>query len=197
MTHGTNLPQLALLTVRDPASAAAVVLGWKLPKEAIWTAVALVSVIITMLSTLSNVIFPVPAPLNAFVGNPFIYFGVAFGGFVATVYAIFWVGRMLGGQGTIEDLMVLLLWLQAIRAAAQIAILLFLIIAPVMASFLVLFVAVATLWIFVQFINVGLQLNSFLRAVAVLVIGVVVLIAGVSFLLSLIGFSALGVPSNV
>ncbi len=197
MTQTTNFPQLALLTLRDPTSAASVILGWNLSKEAVWTAIALVSVVITMLSTLSNMIFPVPAPLNAIVGNPFVYFAVAFGGFLATVYAIFWAGRMLGGRGAIDDLMVLLLWLQALRAAAQIAILLCLIIAPVMASFLVLFVAVATLWVFVQFISVGLQLNSLLRAIVVLIIGAAVLIAGLSFLLSLVGFSAVGAPFDV
>jgi hypothetical protein len=197
MTQSTNFPALAVLTLRDPQAAAQVVLDWNMPREAIWTAVALVSVVVTMLSTMSNMVFPVPPPLSALVANPFMYFVVVAGGFIAMVHAVYWTGRMIGGQGRIEDLMVLLLWLQALRAAAQVVVLITLVLVPVLASFFVLFVAAATLWIFVHFINTGLRFNSLLKAFAVLIVGALALIVGVSFLLSLIGISAVGVPLNV
>ncbi len=197
MTRTPTFPELAVLTLRDPYQAAQIILGWKLPNEAIWTAIALVSVVITILSSLSNLMFPVPAPLSAILGNPFMYFLIAAGGFIATVHAIYWTGRMLGGTGALEDLMVLFLWLQGLRAAAQVVVLVTMMIAPVLASFIVLFVAVATLWVFVHFINIGLHLNSIMRAVVVLVVGATALIIGLSFFLSLIGVSAEGVLLNV
>ncbi|ABG32232.1 hypothetical protein RD1_2690 [Roseobacter denitrificans OCh 114] len=192
-----SFPDLAVLTLRDPKSAAQVVLSWNLPREALWTAIALISVVVTILSTLSNMIIPVPPPLNGIVGNPFLYCAIAAGGFIATVYAIYWTGRILGGEGSIEDMMILLLWLQALRAGAQVVVLISLILAPVLASFLVLFIGVATLWVFVHFINAGLRLNSLLRAVGVLFLGAVALMAILTFLLSMIGVSAVGVPLNV
>ncbi len=197
MTKPMSFPDLALLTVRDPKAAAQIVLAWNVPREALWTAIALISVIVTILSTLSNMIIPVPPPLNGIVGNPFMYCAIAAGGFIATVYAIYWTGRMLGGEGRVEDLMILLLWLQALRAVAQVAVLIGLILAPVLASFLVLFIGVATLWVFVHFINAALRLNSVMRAVAVLFLGAVALMAVLTFLLSMIGVSAVGVPMNV
>ncbi len=197
MTRTPTFPELAVLTLRDPYQAAQIILGWKLPNEAIWTAIALVSVVITILSSLSNLMFPVPAPLSAILANPFMYFLIAAGGFIATVHAIYWTGRMLGGTGALEDLMVLFLWLQGLRAAAQVVVLVTMMIAPVLASFIVLFVAVATLWVFVHFINIGLHLNSIMRAVVVLVVGATALIIGLSFFLSLIGVSAEGVLLNV
>jgi hypothetical protein len=197
MTQALTFPELALLTLRNPQAAAEIILDWNMPKEALWTAIALVSVMVTILSTLSNMIFPVPPPLNAIVGVPFMYFIVAAGGFVATVYALYWTGRMLGGEGEIEDLMVLLLWLQVLRASAQVAVLVALLVFPALASFLVLFVAAATLWVFVHFIRIGLHLNSILHALVVLFVGAFALIAGLSLLLSLIGVSAVGVPLNV
>ena len=197
MIQAKTFPELAVLTLRNPSEAAQIVLGWNLSKEALWTAIAFVSVIVTILSTLSNILFPVPAPLNALVGNPIMYFVVAAGGFVATVHAVFWTGRMLGGQGKLEDLMTLLLWVQALRAVAQLGVLLLLLFAPVLASFFVLFVGVATLWIFVHFISIGLHLNSLWRATVVLFVGALALVVGLSFLLSLIGVSAMGVPLNV
>lgn len=196
-TTPISFPELAVLTLRDPKTAAQTVVSWNVPREAIWTAIALISVIVTILSTLSNMIFPVPPPLNAIVSNPFMYFAIAAGGFVATVYAIYWAGRLLGGEGNPQELMILLLWLQALRAVAQVAVLIALIMAPVVASFLVLFIGVATLWIFVHFISVGLHLNSLLRAVVVLFVGAIALMAGLTFLLSLVGVSAIGVPLNV
>ena len=197
MTQVLSLPQLALLTVRDPQAAAKIVLGWHLPREALWTAIGLVSVIVTILSTLSNMLFPVPAPLAAIVANPFVYFLIAAGGFIAMVYAIYWSGRMLGGEGPVEDLMVLLLWLQALRAAAQAGVIVLLLLAPVLASLAVLVVGLATLWVFVHFINIGLRLGSIGRAIVVLIVGALALLVGLSFLLSLIGVSAVGVPLNV
>ncbi|MEM1075964.1 MAG: YIP1 family protein [Pseudomonadota bacterium] len=197
MTQNTTFPELALLTLKDPASAAEIVMGWQLSKEAIWTSIALVSVIATILATLSDMMVPVPPPLDAFMSNPLVYLLIAAGGFVATVHALYWTGRMMGGRGAVEDLMALLIWLQALRAAGQVAVLVCLAIAPVLASFLVLFIAVATLWVFLNFISIGLKLNSLLRAFVVLFVGAAALMIGVSFFLSLIGVSAVGVPANV
>ena len=197
MTTPATFPQLGLLTLRDPTAAAAIILRWNLPKEALWTAVGLVSVIVTILSTLSNMLFPVPAPLNVLAANPFIYFLIAAGGFVATVYAVFWTGRFLGGQGRVEELMVLFLWLQALRAAAQAVVLVLLIVAPFLASFFVLFVGLATIWIFVHFINAGLRFESLVKSVVVLILGAILLIVGLSILLSMLGVSNVGVPLNV
>lgn len=197
MTRTPTFPELALLTLRDPHAAAEIILSWNLPKEAIWTGIALVSVIVTILSTLSNMLMPAEDPLGAMVSAPLIYFIIAAGGFVATVYAIYWTGRMLGGRGDVKDLMVLLLWLQGLWAGAQAAMLVCLLIAPVLATFLLLFVALATIWVFVHFISIGLQLNSLMRAVVVLIVGTIVLIIGTGFLLSLIGVSSVGVPSGV
>ena len=197
MTQEMNFPALALQTLREPNEAAAIVLDWNLPKEALWTAIALVSVVVTLLSALSNIVLPVPEPLNVLVANPFIYFVIAAGGFVATVYAVYWTGRLMGGQGRIEDLMVLLLWLQALRAAGQALVLVCLLVAPFLASFLVLFIAIATFWIFLNFVSIGLQFNSLLRAFVATLIGAVALVVGLSLLLSLLGISAVGVPLNV
>ncbi len=197
MTRTPTFPELALLTLRDPHAAAEIILGWNLPKEAIWTGIALVSVIVTMISTLSNMLMPTEDPLGAIISAPFIYFMIAAGGFIATVHAIYWTGLMLGGRGEIRDLMVLLLWLQGLWAAAQAVMLVCVLVAPVLATFLLLFIALATIWVFVHFISIGLQLNSMIRAVVVLIVGTIALIIGTGFLLSLIGVSSLGVPPGV
>lgn len=197
MTQSLSLPDLALLTLRDPKAAGQIVLRWNLSGEALWVAIGLVSVVGTMLSTLSHMIMPLPAPFDIVGQNPFLYLVIAIGGFLATVLAIFWTGRMLGGQGSLQDLMALLVWLQGLRTLAQAVILTAFFILPGLGSLVALFVGAATLWIFVNFIAVGLRLDSLWRAVAVLIVGALAFMVGLSFLLSLIGVSAVGVPFDV
>lgn len=197
MTAAVSWPALAVLTLRDPKQAAALIMGMDLPRDVLWTAVALVAVLNTILSSVSNMIFPVPAPLAGLVTNPLVFFVIVLGGLLLTVYSIFWVGRMLGGQGEVGDLLALIVWLQVLRTVAQVAVLVALVAAPVLASFLVLIAGVATIWIFVNFVNVGLQLNSAMLAVVVVILGAVVLIIGLTIFLSAIGVSSIGVPPNV
>ncbi|MEO9652890.1 MAG: YIP1 family protein [Roseobacter sp.] len=197
MKNTTDFPKLALLTLRDPNAASKIILGWNLSREAIWTSIALVCVIVTILSTVTNMIFPVPPLVEKFVGNSLLVLAITAGGFIATAYCVFWVGRRLGGSGNFEDLLTLLLWLQVVRATAQLCILIALIIAPVLASFLALFVAVATLWVLVHFIRIGLNLESLMRAAFVLIASAIALLAASSFLLIVLGVSPGGVPLNV
>lgn len=190
-------PQLALQTLRDPKSAAAEIMSWQIPRGVLWMAAALIAIVSTFMSTLSNIVIPVPDPLSAMVANPFTLFMIIAGGFIITVHALFWAGRAIGGAEDMSDLLALLVWMQTLRAAAQVAIIISVLLVPVLASFLVLFVAVATIWVFLNFISVGLHLNSLMRAFFVLIAGALAMSLGLSILLSMIGVGAMGVPSNV
>lgn len=198
MTHSISLPDLALLTVRDPKAGAEIVLRWNLPRDVLWTAVVLVGVVTTILASLGHIIMPLPEPLRGLGERPFVYLVIAVGGFVSTVLAVYWTGRMMGGQGNLFDFMTLLLWLQTMRTAAQAIILICLVIAPALGGLVALFVGVATLWIFVNFISIGLRLDSIWRAVFVLIVGALAFLFGLSLLMSLIGvFFAGGIPNAV
>lgn len=197
MISTVNWPQLALLTVRAPKEAAAIIMSWQLPRTELWMAAALVAILSTFMSTLSNALLPVPEPLASMVNNPFTLVMIVAGGFVVTVHALFWTGRAMGGSEDMNDLLALLVWLQVLRAVAQAIILLSVLLVPALAGFLVLIVGIATIWIFLNFISVGLQLNSLMKAVFVLLAGAVAMSLGFSLLLSMIGVSALGVHANV
>ncbi|WP_298969596.1 YIP1 family protein [uncultured Roseobacter sp.] len=197
MTVAVDWPQLALLTLRDPKSAAAQIMSWQIGRTELWMAAALVAIISTIMSSLSNYLIPVPDPLAGMVASPFTLFMIVAGGFVITVHAIYWTGRAIGGSGDMDDLLALLVWMQVLRAVAQVAVLLTVLLVPFLAGFLVLLIGIATLWVFLNFISAGLQLNSLARAVMVLLAAVLALSVGFSLLFSMIGVSALGVPANV
>lgn len=197
VTSALSWPALAVLTVRDPKQAANKIIDMDLPRDVLWMAVALVAALNTILSAISNMILPVPAPLAGLVANPLVFFVIVIGGLLLTVYSIFWTGRMMGGHGEVSDLLALIVWLQVLRSAAQVAVLVTLIAAPFLASLLVLIAGIATLWIFVNFVNVGLQLNSVMLAVTVVILGAVVLIIGLSIFLSATGVLSIGGVPNV
>jgi hypothetical protein len=195
MVSTQSLKDLALLTLRTPKEAADQIISMSFSRDVLWSAVAVVAIINTILSSLSNMILPVPEPLAGIVANPFMFFFVIAGSMVLTVHALYWTGRMMGGQGDLGGLLSLIVWLQILRTVAQFTILVTVLVAPFIASFLVLIVSAATLWIFLNFVSVGLQLNSLARAFVVIVVGGIALILGLSFFLSLIGVTAMGVPN--
>lgn len=197
MTHTKSVQDLILLTIRSPQEAAQQVLTYNVPRTELWLAVVALFAVNTILTAISNFLIPVPAPLEMVVSNPLLFFAATAGIFVVTVHALYWTGRMMGGQDDMGDLLTLLIWLQFIRTIAQFIILILLLTIPMLAGFFLIFVGVATFWIFLNFLTVGLQLSSNWRAFAILVLGSFMVVFGLSIFLSLIGVSAIGVPANV
>ncbi|WP_300030174.1 YIP1 family protein [uncultured Roseobacter sp.] len=197
MTQSAPWPALVVQTLRDPEGASEIVLATRFPRQVLWTAVALVSVANTMLAYVSHLLMPVPEPLASIVTSPFGYFTLVAGGFIVMVHALYWTGRMLGGAQDMGDLLQLLIWLQVLRTGAQALIIVLLILSPAIATLVLLFIGIATLWIFLNFLNIGLRLNSIWHAIGVLIAGSAALVLGLSLFLSLIGVTAMGVPANV
>ena len=112
---------------------------------------------------------------------------------VLYVHALSWVGRAMGGQGTIEPLLAAVVWLQALRLCAQLGILLLTVALPplaLLASFVVTFWG---LWILLNFVAELLQLPGLFHAAAVLAGAALGVLLGLGLLLSLIGLTAQGV----
>ena len=197
MTSAMSFPQLAVLTLRAPQEAASYIMRQNLPPEFLWTALALVAILNTIMSTLSNMLVPVPPPLDTIVASPFVFSTIVAGGLLLTVYAMYWTGRMMGGRGEVNDLLALIIWLQVLRSVAQAAVLALLIAVPYLASVMVLVAAAATIWIFVNFVSAGLRFNSLVKALVVVIVGGIALMIGLTLFLSVIGVTAVGVPANV
>lgn len=198
MSGASQFGSLALQTLKDPQSTAEHILTWRLPRNVLWMALALVAVINTIIFTLSNILVPTPSPLGPMMNNPAIFFMIVAGGLVLTVCALFWTGRMLGAENaSFDDLLTLMIWLQALRAAAQAAVLVLMFVSSALAMLLVLAAGIAALWLLVHFINVALRLQSMSRSIMVLIASTLAVVLGLSLFLSMIGVTALGIPANV
>jgi hypothetical protein len=191
MTDVLNFKELAIETLRAPLTAAQRLMALNLDTSTLWLALFLMAVLNTILFTLSNMVMPIDGQLPAALKSPVVYLMIVAGGLVLTAFALFWTGGALGGQGRLEDMLVLLVWLQSLRVLGQGITLVLMMISPGLAGLMILFIGLAGLWILINFIQAAHGFQTPWHAAGVLVAAMVALVLGLSVLLSLIGVSAM------
>lgn len=191
MTQVPALKDLVVASVQDPATVARQLIALNIDRGTLWLALFLMAVLNTLLQGVTNQLVP-GSPLPEPFAIPAVYFFFVAGGLVLIVLTIFWAGRAFGGQGRMEDVMVVVAWLQFLRVLVQAAALVLLLTIPVLSMILVLAAAFVGIWILVHFVDQAHQFNSVGKAAGVLIAAFVGMVVGVSILLSLIGVSALG-----
>ena len=206
MNGSINWLGLVGLSVRRPSEVAAIVLGWNLPRNVLWSAMALVCTVNATLMYLTHVVTP-PLPANIgeqafqvpqWLFSPLIAFIFVAGGLVIMVHVLHWLSSALGAPGTLSDMLAMLTWLQALRAVEQFILLILLGLAPGLAGLFALFVMVASLWLLVVFVNEAAGFQSVGKTIGVLLTATVGIIIGLSFILTLTGVAAgLGIEQNV
>lgn len=187
MTERPGLRDLAVLTVTDPAAAGRVLLAVRPDSGTLWTALFLVAVLNAILFALSNMIVPMPEDVPVLISSPMIYLGIVLAGLVATVYALLWTGRGLGGRGELASILVLVVWLQALRVGVQAVALVLLLISPALSAILVFAAGLAGVWILLNFINVAHEFGSLGRSAGVLIAALLAMVLALSMVLALVG----------
>lgn len=192
-----QLWNLAVLSVTRPADAARTILAMDLPRGTLWTALALAVVLNTLLYGLSGMVMPAPQTVPAMFDIPGLYLVIVGGGLVMSIYAITWVGRLMGGQGGFDQVMALIVWLQFLRVAVQAATLVLALTVPALAVLLVLAAALIGLWLMLHFVDQAHRLGSLGRAAFVLVGAVFAIAIFVYLLMLLLGGAILGLSPHV
>lgn len=185
--NGTDWGQLALLTVKDPAEAARRVMALNFPRETLWLALAVVSVLNTILLFLPAALLGLPIILPGILAHPFAYFLMISVGLVAMIYLMQWVGLKMGGNGTLEEVASVLIWLQALRVAVQAIALILQFLFPLFTILLSVVVGLYSLYIILHFIDQSLRLKSLGKAAGVLIATVLALAIAMTLLLALVG----------
>ncbi len=195
--NGSDLIALGQLTLRDPRTAARTIIAQALPRDVLWTALALVAAINTGVIVVLLALSPPGVPLPDYFNAPLALFVLLAGTSVVFVHAIYWGGLALGGKGALNDVLALVVWLLALRAVAQLGVMVLTLLLPLLALVASLVIAVWGIWIMLNFIAEALTLPSLMHAIAVLIIASVGLVLGLGLLLSFFGLGAQGVASNV
>jgi hypothetical protein len=182
-----DLPALAMDTLRDPRGTAERLIALDLGLPTLWTALALGAVLNTILFSVNMMMFPTTFPLPGLFSNPILYAMARAGGMVITMHLLTWVGGMMGGQGKLADVTVVLVWLQYMRLAAQAVLLVMTMLVPALALMATLVVAFYSLWLLLNFLDMAHRLGSLGKSALVLVFSVVGITIGLSILIALIG----------
>lgn len=191
------LIQLVIQSVTQPAQAAQRVFALQIPREGLWTGLALAVVLNALLFHLMNVMFPGPSILPAVMTAPIVYLAIVGAGLTASVYVMLSLGRWMGGTGTFEDMMKAVIWLQILRVLAQGLSLVLVLTIPFLAAIFTLGVTIWGLYVTVMFLNEAHRFNAPLRAAGLLVLTAFAVAFTLSFVLTLMGGPALEIPQNV
>ncbi len=180
----SDLLRHAVDSIRAPQDEARWVKSIDLPRGSRWEALLLIVVISVILGQIST--FIVLGETNVIMGpllaNPMMAGILQMSLLVLMVFAIFWIGRAMGGTGGFGDAILLVAWLQFIMACVQVIQTAALLLIPPLASLIGVVGFVLFFWLLTNFIA---ELHGF-RSLGQVFLMVIVALVGVAFGLSLI-----------
>ena len=192
-----NWTDLVGESLRTPALAARRLIAMGLPRDILYQALLAVAAANAFLASLPNLISTSPVPTPAIFNSPLALFALVAGGLVISVHIFYWAGRAMGGRAGMTDVMSVFIWLQALRAMAQVLILIVGLAAPGLAALLAVVAMGYGLYILVHFLNEANRFESVGRTVGLLIAVMAGLVLGLMLLITLIGATNLGIPNNV
>lgn len=174
-------------TVRNPREGAEELLSIGVPREALWPALVLVVVLSILLAQGTTMLMTGSADMSMPVGPAATGF-IQLLLLVVMVFAIFWIGRSMGGTGSFEEAILLVAWLQFVMVCVQALQALTLILFPTIVATLIGMAALALfLWLLTNFIAVLHGFSSLLLVFVMILVSAFGLAFGLSLILTLIG----------
>ena len=183
---------MALQTVPEPRKVARDVLAYgAAPHGLLWQALALLLVASTWLKVLGGILFPVdPELAGPLLADP-LMMGLAEAAIsVLTVFVIFWVGRAVGGTGSLGGAIALVTWMQFVLLIVELGVLFLGVFAPGLAVILWVMGLIMTFWILTHFIAVLHGFASAGMVFAGILVTLFVMVVLMSILFSLLGAGA-------
>ena len=188
----SDVAALMRLTLTRPAEAAQAVLGLGVAREHHWTLFLLAITLSGAVWQLTVLVLQPEAPEGASVPSGLTATAVAGASILTLTAAIRWIGRLAGGDGAFEDVMLLVIWFQFVLVALQLVELGAMLVAPALGSVVFFAVAGVTLWVLTHFIAV---VHGF-RSLGRVFLGMVLAIFALAFVLSLLLTPFMGAPAG-
>ncbi len=191
------LKELVQQTLLRPRLAAERLIAMAWPREWLWMGLALMTLLNTIVYSLAMVSSP-PADPEALAmvppafQSPFLFALFLGGALVITVFALTWIGQAMGGKAQLDDILVLITWLQVVRLALQIVLLGVMMLSPALGGIMVITASVWGLVILVAFLDQAHGFASTFKAILVLFVAVLAMVVGLSILLGVMGVAVLG-----
>jgi len=184
-------------TLFEPHVAARALMDLHLPRQELWLALGLMSILNAIVYSLSLQLSPPTDPSAALMPPafhaPILFALFLFGALAITVIALYYVGLGLNGTAeSMDDLLVLITWLQVLRLMVQLAVLVLAIAAPVLAALVVMVAALWGIYILAAFVDAAHRFGNMFKAAGVILLSLVAMAIGLSAFLSLVGIAVMG-----
>ena len=181
-------------SIMEPSETARKLIGMDIPREALWTGLALIAVMNVMLLSMLQLLSPAPVAFEdtALSLSPFAYVAII-GIFLALfVGGTHYVGRFFGGTGTFEATLAIIVWFQSVSLTLEAVQLVLVLISPALGSIFGMLSLGALIWVFINFINVLHGFDNLGKAAVTIVLSLVAtaLVAGI--ILTILGVGPAG-----
>ncbi len=187
-----GLKDMVIESVTRPRDGAARILAMPLSREAVGTGFALVAVVNTILYSLSIMLFEATTGMMTGMNVPALYLALLSAAMLVGALAISWIGRAMGGRATVMQILPLVVWLQALRALAQLGLIGAMLIAPGLANALSVGIGLFGLWLMANFLDVAQGWKSLGKSFLVMVLTGLGFVFGLSLFMALVGATAMG-----
>ena len=202
-----SLKDLAVETVLSPRSAAEKIVSLRLPSDVVWTGLALVVILNAIIYAVTSMVslsfldadtieFLLGDPLFRasllMASQPWLYALLLVAAITISAMVLVWIGQMMGGQARLADLLPLIVWLQGLRAIAQVFVLVLVVLLPGLADMVSLLIGLYGLWILVNFVDVAQGWRSLGKSFVTMLIAGFGFMFGLSLFLLLIGAGSMG-----
>ncbi|EBA11052.1 YIP1 family protein [Roseobacter sp. CCS2] len=182
------------ISIMEPSDSARKVIEMNVPRDALWTGLALVAVLNVILVVLLQMISPAPVAFQeeAFAVSPFGFVAIISIFLVMFVFGIFYAGQIMGGAGTLHGSLTIIVWFQSISLTLEAVQVVLVLISPAIASIFGLLSLGALIWCFMNFINVLHAFNNLGKALVAVFLALIgtALLAGIA--LAILGIGPAG-----
>lgn len=184
-------------TLREPRVAAGRILGLDLPREWLWMALVLMGVLNGIVYSLFLQVGPPPDPatmplIPTALRSPALFTMFLLGALALTVMALTWGGQVLGGRAQVTQVLALITWLQVLRLAVQLALLVLMMTLPVAGLALVVAASIWGLVILVAFVDYAHGFENKFKAVVVIILSFLGMLIGLSAILGVLATLFMG-----
>lgn len=188
---------LLVQTLFAPRNAAGVLIALNLPQRWLWMALALMSVLNSIVYSVTLHLTPTSDPMAIAMmppafHSPVLFTMFLFGALAITVLTLYWIGQGFGGKGRLDDMLVLICWLQVLRLILQLVVAVLVIVAPVLGAMVIFIASLWGIYILIGFVDAAHRFDNMFKAAGVIVLAMVAMAVGLSMLLSMIGVAAMG-----
>ncbi|WP_377187734.1 YIP1 family protein [Ruegeria meonggei] len=162
---------LAVLTLTNPVDAARQLMAIRPGREVLWLAFFLAVVLNCLVQVGLGNFIPTPAGQALPPPDPIYLILIRSAGAIfLSIMTFLFFGRLLGGVGSFDDIMILTVWLQYLQIAAQFLILIVTIQLPFLMLMFLLATAVLSLYVTLHFLNEAHKFGSLWKSFGVILL---------------------------